>query len=452
MPDHLKMRQTAAAKIEEAERIQSAADAREGQSLTAEEMSKIDGLLAEAEGLQKQAQIIERVHSAKADLDVVDEDIRLRPDVGPSAYAEPKDTELELRGGFGSLGAFAAAVWSAQDPSIGRWDPRLRRWVESGHVAAASGMSQGVGPDGGILVPPTFAQTIWDRLMGVENLISRCDQYTVTGESLTFPAIHETSRVAGSRWGGILGYWIAEADTITSSKPKLRQLKLEPQELAVLCYVTDKLLRNSPVALEQYLTRAATEEINFLVGDAIVNGVGGGQPLGIMKSGSLISVAKETSQLAATVNRENLAKMWNRLHVRSRSTAVWLLHQDVEAQLDLLFQAVKNVAGSENVGGFADVMYNPTNRTIKGRPIVTVEWCQTLGTLGDIILADMQAYAVGVKGGVQSAASMHLKFDSAQTAFRFIWEVDGKPWLDSAITPYKGSNTTSPFVALATRS
>jgi subfamily B ATP-binding cassette protein HlyB/CyaB len=31
-------------------------------------------------------------------------------------------------------------------------------------------------------------------------------------------------------------------------------------------------------------------------------------------------------------------------------------------------------------------------------------------------------------------------------------EVDGQPWLNSAITPFKGSNTLSPFVTLATRS
>jgi hypothetical protein len=46
---------------------------------------------------------------------------------------------------------------------------------------------------------------------------------------------------------------------------------------------------------------------------------------------------------------------------------------------------------------------------------------------------------------------MHLKFDYAQSAFRMIFELDGQPFLNSVITPYKGSTTTSPIVTLATR-
>jgi HK97 family phage major capsid protein len=58
-------------------------------------------------------------------------------------------------------------------------------------------------------------------------------------------------------------------------------VKVEPQQMAVLVYVTEKLLRNSPVALEQYVSRSATSEISFMTGDAIVNGSGAGQPKGL---------------------------------------------------------------------------------------------------------------------------------------------------------------------------
>lgn len=55
------------------------------------------------------------------------------------------------------------------------------------------------------------------------------------------------------------------------------------------------------------------------------------------------------------------------------------------------------------------------------------------------------------KGGIDYASSMHLKFDYNQTAFRFVTYFDGQPKLKSAITPYKGNKTVSPFVALASR-
>lgn len=345
---------------------------------------------------------------------------------------------------FESFGAFAHAVYKANPNVGGVTDPRL--------LGAAQGMQQAIPSEGGFMVPPSFSSTIWDGLAADEsNLLALTDNYTVEGESLTFNANAETSRANGSRFGGVQGYWIAEADQITKSKPKFRQMKLEPHQLAVLIYATDKLLANSPAALEQYLTRAATEEIAFKVGDAIVNGTGAGQPVGLLGAASTISVAKETSQVAATFVKANANKMWARLHPRSRKNAVWLVNVDVEPQFDEFHSLVKNVAGTENVGGLGSQIYNAEKNTLKGRPVIACEFAQTLGTKGDVMLVDLGAYATGTRGGVSSAMSIHLRFDYLESAFRFVFEVDGQPWLASALTPFKGSNTLSTQVVLDTR-
>lgn len=343
---------------------------------------------------------------------------------------------------WATFGEQLIAIKEAYSPS-GRMDVRL---------AAAQGMNQGVPSEGGLLVAPQFSSKIWDGLAAEENsLLSMTDNYTIEGESLTFLANAETSRATGSRFGGVRGYWINEADQITKSSPKLRSVKVEPQQLAVLVYVTEKLLNNSPVALEQYVSRAATEEISFLSGDAIVSGTGVGQPKGIMASGSMISVAKEASQVAATFVKANANKMWARLHPRARKNAVWLMNVDVEPQLDEFHTLVKNVAGAENVGGFGSNIYNAEKHTLKGRPIIPCEFCATLGTTGDVILADLSGYITGTRGGVATAMSMHVRFEYAEQAFRFMYELDGQPWLASALTPFKGSATLSTHVKLDTR-
>lgn len=347
---------------------------------------------------------------------------------------------------FATFGAFIQAVIQACTPG-GAIVPNLRP------LAAPSGMSQGVPAEGGFLVAPQFSTIIWDRMNQMaNNLLSLCDQYTVEGESLSFNANAEKSRVTGSRWGGIQGYWIAEADQITKSKPKFRQLKLEPQELAVLVYLTDKLMRNAPVALQQYVSRAAADEINFLVGDAIVEGDGAGKPLGLMNANAKIKITKETGQPAATIVQENITKMWKRLHPGARATAVWLHNVDIEDQLDALSTVVKNVAQTENVGGYANKVFDPERRTMKGRPLVACEYCATLGTEGDLILVDLQSYAAAVRGGVESALSMHLRFDYMEQVLRFAFAADGQPWLADAITPLKGSSTLSTIVTVETRS
>lgn len=396
--------------------------------------AQIDAAITDGRGLQAVKDEIMADMRAK---------LAAKPDLKtPRASGVEENAAKRPWSGFGE---FLGAVIGAANPNVPEPDLRL--------FAGPTGMSQAVPADGGFLVPPQFSQLIWDGLNAdPNNLLAMTDNYTVEGESLTFNANAETSRATGSRWGGVQAYWINEADQITKSKPKFRQVRVEPQQLAVLIYLTDKLLNNSPTALEQYVSRAAIEEIGFLAGDAIVNGTGAGQPKGIMASGCLVTVNKESSQANTTVLKANINKMWARLHPRSRANAVWLCNVDVEPQFDDFNTPVKNVAGTENVGGFGTQVYNGEKNTLKGRPIVFTEFNATLGTTGDIILADMKGYLSGTRGaGIQSAMSIHTRFEYLEQAFRFVFEVDGQPWLASALTPYKGSNTLTTFVALQTR-
>ncbi len=425
-------------------------------TLTAEQEASCNALTAEAKDLKTQIEAID----ARAALDAsVDEAIEENAEVpaprsGPGSTAVPtpkvKVTNVKLgmeedpKRGFANMGEFGRAVASAYMPNTGAHDKRLLIG------AAITGLGQTVGADGGFLVPPAFSNKIWDGMNNApDNLLGRTDQYTVEGESLTFNANAETSRATGSRYGGVQAYWIAEGNQLTGSKPTFRQVKLEPAQLAVLVYATEKLLRNSPVALEQYLTKAATEEITFMVSDSIINGTGVGKPKGILNSAARVSVAKETAQAATTVVKANIDKMWARMHARSRANAVWFINQDIEPQLENMSMPVGTggVPTYLPAGGTADA---PLGR-LKGRPVMPIEFCPTLGTEGDIILADLSTYCSGVQGGVESAMSMHLRFDYAESVFRFMYAVDGQPWLAAPITPFKGTATLSPFVTLATR-
>lgn len=350
--------------------------------------------------------------------------------------------------GFKHLGDFALALLDA--------GPNVHQAIENGSrlkAAAGTGMTQGVTADGGVLVPPAFRSEVWDGArQQSESMLGYCDVQSVDPgvQSVEIPAIAETSRATGSRWGGIRSYWKGELTQMTEGKPTLRGVKVEPQELYVFSYISDKLLRNAPGLASGLLAKAAADEINFKMGDSVFNGVGNGMPVGVIGHASVVSVAKESGQAAATINATNINKMWARCHANFRSGAVWFINQAVEPQLELL---------SANVGTGGVPIYLPPggiadtpNARLKGRPVVVVEYCAALGTVGDIVLGNFGAYLVGLRGMVDQASSMHLKFDYAQTAFRWIFEADGQPWLASTITPYKGADTLSPIVTLATRS
>ena len=87
--------------------------------------------------------------------------------------------------------------------------------------------------------------------------------------------------------------------------------------------------------------------------------------------------------------------------------------------------------------------------TIFGRTVNTTEYNAALGTAGDILLAYFPDYLFWEKGAIEAAMSIHVQFLTDQTAFRFISRYDGQTALASPTTPYKGTNTQSPFVTLS---
>jgi len=327
--------------------------------------------------------------------------------------------------------------------SGGRVDERLTR--------AATGMGEAVPSDGGFLVQQDFVTELLKKTYETGILANRCRRFPISANSnsIKINGIDETTRVDGSRWGGVRAYWADEAAEKTASNPKFRKIELNLNKLIGLCYSTDELLQDAS-ALESIIMQAFSEEFGFKIDDALINGTGAGQPLGVLNAGCLVSVAKETGQTAATVVTENIVKMWARMWARSRQNAVWFINQDIEPQLFTMSLAVGT--GGIPVYMPANGMSDSPYGKLMGRPVVPIEQCATLGTVGDIILADFSQYILADKGDMQAAQSIHVRFIYDESVFRFVYRVDGQPIWNSALTPYKGSNTLSPFVALASRS
>jgi len=112
-------------------------------------------------------------------------------------------------------------------------------------------------------------------------------------------------------------------------------------------------------------------------------------------------------------------------------------------QLDALFAVGSTAVLFPYAGYTADGV-----RTLYGKPVVETEFNAALNTTGDIVLADMSQYLLWEKGNVEYATSMHVEFLTDQEVARFIYRADGQSAFASALTPYKGTATTSPFVVL----
>lgn len=348
-------------------------------------------------------------------------------------------------GPFGSFGHFMKSVRECPNGNF-----HNHRDMSLYMKALPSGMNETVGADGGYLVPPEFAQQLLMRTYQ-NNLLERTFLFPLTNSnSIKVPAVNETSRADGSRFGGVQAYWRSEAGTVTRTKPSLQQITLTVDSLTATVQVTQELLDDaSGIALEQYLNLVVPQELSFKIGDSIVNGDGATKPLGILQSPAKVSQAKESGQSAATIVSANILNMWSRLHASCRENAVWLIDQTCEPQLGQMTigTAGANLVVYQPPGGLSASPY----ATLLGKPVIPVEFCKQVGTEGDIILTDLSTYLTASKGGLQSAVSMHVLFESNELLYRFLMRIDGKPWWLNPLTPKSGGPTQSCIVTLATR-
>ena len=345
-------------------------------------------------------------------------------------------------GEFKSLGDFVRSGFEGHQSST--FHDRCRS-----HFKAIQGMSETLGSDGGFTVMPEFNHNIFQHVYA-NDLVASTDNSTVGGNNMTFLANAETSRAHGSRHGGLRGYWTGEGQSISASKPTVREIQLKLQKLAVVVYLTDELISDSAQALEQYVTRKAADEFNFMIGDALFNGDGVGKPLGILNAPSLLAIAAETGQTPATIVAANIIKAQNRFFAPYFGNANWYLNQDCMQQLMQLTLGTGTYSGQlvyMPPSGLSGAPYG----SLGGRPLKPIEFAGTVGSLGDIVLADLSQVLSISKGGIAQAVSMHVEFLTDQLALRFTMRMNATPWENSPITPFKGTNTQSSFVCIAAR-
>lgn len=444
--------------------IQAKADA-EKRDLTADETTELDACMTEFEEVEASIQRRERIIAQQSRLatpqprQAAANPLPAQPQAQtPAQQAAParsrdglqntrlRTLEERQRWGFTSMGEFAIAVQNSVRNPAGI-DQRLVQ-----NAAATTVGTEGVGADGGFAVPPEWRSEIMANVEAEDGLLNRTDVQTISSNTITYP-IDESPAWASS--GGIRAYWDGETDTITQSKPALKDLTIKTHRLTALVPVTEELQQDAS-AMSGYITGKAGEVLAFKLNDAIINGTGVGMPLGIMNAPCKVTVTKESSQTNGTIHGRNVLKMMARMPARSYGRAAWLINQDCLPQVAGL---AMDVTKADGTAAGAGVLYmtpqglanQSSFGSILGRPIIVTEACQTLGTEGDIVLADLSKYLSVMRGSLKTDYSIHLWFDQAINAFRFILRMNGQPWLSAAIARKNGSNTLSHFVTLQTR-
>ncbi len=280
------------------------------------------------------------------------------------------------------------------------------------------------GPDGGYAVPQDAAESILMPAVGA--LLPLCRIIPVTrGGSIELPIDLSTPYAET----GIVAGWSIEGTQLPQKKPVLNMTQFFLKKLIALVPCTEELLEDS-AALAAYLPLALQLAVTRRINDAIIGGSGVGQPLGILKSNALLSVAKDGGQTAATITATNIAGMLARSLDPIAST--WVMNPAAYGQITAL------------------AAFDGASNTLAGLPIVTTDSCPAMGSVGDIILGDFSGYLMAAKTPELNGSS-HLWFDQDTTAFKFSFRADGMPMLAAPITPPNSPVTRSHFVTIAAR-
>ena len=348
---------------------------------------------------------------------------------------------------FKNLGEQMQAIWLVSNDRVPGSDKIMAgNMLEAVEKYAATGLGTQKDPDGGYLIEAEFQTAIMRQQFEVGQLANDCRKIPIGQGKDSFKglALDDNSRANGSRLGGIVAYWVNEADTATPARPKLRKVEFGLGKLMALGYATSELLEDAG-QLAEIMGAGFAEEFAFMLDDAILSGTGTDRPLGILNSkvkATLVIPIETVVPQSQRIQFENVLKMRNAMPARFYGGAKWYLNQELMNYLPFMKVTLGTISypvylpggdtGNAATTGQYDMLF--------GRPVVPIEQCPGAGNLGDIVFANMQQYLIGQKGTSRLESSMHVRFLNDEMAFRATQRIGGMPLPNDVITPYKSQS------------
>lgn len=316
--------------------------------------------------------------------------------------------------------------------------------ADADKLGALRNAASSVSPaDGGFLVPETLRSQLLQ--LALEKAVVRPLATVVPMESarVPFPMIDTTTN-AGSVFGGMVAYWGEEGAALQDSNPKFGRVELDAKKLTGLSAVPNELLQDSIVSFSALIETLWPTALAFEEDNKFQTGSGTGEPLGFRGAGNPAAVTV-TRANSNKIQYVDVIAMYARMLPSSLSNAVWMCSPDALPQLLQLSLTVGTGGNSVFVVNAAAGM----PMSIFGRPLIITEKGGVLGSRGDLAFVDLSYYLVGDRQVMTADSSTDYAFGNDKTTFRIIQRVDGRPWIQSAITPANGSTATlSPFVEL----
>ncbi len=359
----------------------------------------------------------------------------------------PEETqEKSSKGGFNSLGDFFGAIGKTRidhndDKRLFENNERMLTKAPS----ASNSQSAIVGSEGGFLIPEYFANQLLEDMNNYGRLLSRCFQLPVNGPLAIIPALCDYDHSSKTYYGGVSVTRSKERAQITGTSADFGQIEMRMKKLVGMVGLTSELRRWSSISVEPILRRMLATAMSATIEDELINGRGAGAMEGLLESPAKVTISAEDGQTANDLRAENITHMIEILP--DPATAPTFIHH-LKLFTDLVLLKLPVALGGAPLN-----WYNITAKTLLTYAAEKSEFCPTVNTEGDLILADLGAYVYAYEaGGEQVVSSPHFWFDYDTDAIRFTMYNDGHCWWKTSKLLADGSTYVSPILTLATRS
>ena len=290
------------------------------------------------------------------------------------------------------LDAIMGVKKAEQKPDV---DTAFWNMVHTGK--AQNALKENSNGSGGYLVPDSYDTQLVDALRE-KNVLRRISRVIKTEHTLRIPVTDTTGEAQ----------WISEEHPFVDSDVSFDQVTLDAFKLGTLIKVSEEMLEDCAVNMEQYLKKEFVCRIADAEEEAFLCGNGVGKPLG------LVHQAKEVPVSGSVLNFDTIIDLYYALPRLYRDNATLLCSENAYREL----RKIKTAAGH-------NLWTDPDE--LLGCPIYTSRYLDDIapGSM-PILFGDFSYFWIGERGKTTLRRLSERYADKGQIGFQMHERVDAK--------------------------
>ena len=176
-----------------------------------------------------------------------------------------------------------------------------------------NGLKAGSDGAGGYLVPDTY-DTELVQALAEKNVIRQIAKAIPTTQRMHIPVANGIGDAA----------WIREGEPWGINEADFGEVVLDAYKLATSIRVSDEMLEDGGVDIEEYIRKIYAERIGEAEEEAFIRGNGKGKPLGLMYQASVGTM----SEADGDITLDDIINLEHSVKQPYRKNAVWLMSED----------------------------------------------------------------------------------------------------------------------------